>query len=163
MSIFAQGSELYFIDPENNQVVKVDCPTAFNPGGAPADAVEDTCLDSTTRTYKRGLRTPGQATVNLNADPSYESHGRLYELSVDDSQEIQDIKFAIGWSDGTGIVPTVDSDGNFVFPTSRTWYAFGGYVSDFPFDFQTNTLVTSAATIQRSGPGAWIRKVPVVS
>lgn len=161
MSIFAQGSELYFIDPDTQEVVKVECPTGFNPGGAPADQLEDTCIDSTTKTYKRGLRTPGQATVNIMADPQYPSHMRLYELGADDSETNVDIQWAIGWSDGKGIVPTVDSEGQFVFPTTRSWLGFEGYVADFPFDFQTNTLVATAMTIQRSGPTVWIKKVIV--
>ena len=159
MSIFAQGSELYFIDPDTNTVVKVECPTGFNPGGAPADQLEDTCIDSTTKTFKKGLRTPGQATVNLMADPKYATHLRLYELYGDDSEENVDIQFAIGWSDGKGVVPTVDSDGEFVFPTTRTWLPFSGYIADFPFDFQTNSLVSSAVSIQRSGFSPWIPKV----
>lgn len=159
MSIFAQGSELYFIDPETNLVVKVECPTGFNPGGAPADQLEDTCIDSTTKTYKKGLRTPGQATVNLMADPKYTTHLRLYELYGADSEENVDIQFAIGWSDGKGVVPTVDSNGEFVFPTTRTWLPFAGYIADFPFDFQTNSLVSSAVSIQRSGFSPWIPKV----
>lgn len=161
MSIFAQGSELYFIDPDTQEVVKVECPTGFNPGGAPADQLEDTCIDSTTKTYKRGLRTPGQATVNIMADPQYPSHMRLYELATDDSETNVDLQWAIGWSDGKGIVPTVDSEGQFVFPTTRSWLGFEGYVADFPFDFQTNTLVATAMTIQRSGPTVWIKKVIV--
>lgn len=162
MSIFAQGSELYFIDPETNLVVKVECPTGFNPGGAPADQLEDTCIDSTTKTYKKGLRTPGQATVNIMADPQYASHTRLFELATDDSVESNvDLQWAIGWSDGKGIVPTVDSNNQFVFPTTRSWLGFEGYVADFPFDFQTNTLVATALTIQRSGPTVWIKKVIV--
>lgn len=161
MSIFAQGSQLYFVDPDTLAVVKVECPTGFNPGGAPADQLEDTCLDSTTKTYKKGLRTPGQATVNLLADPKYTSHIRLYELYSDDSDVNTVIQFAIGWSDGKDIVPTADSDGLFVFPTTRSWLPFEGYISDFPFDFQTNTLVSSAVTIQRSGLAPWIQKVIV--
>lgn len=161
MSIFAQGSELYFIDPDTQEVVKVECPTGFNPGGAPADQLEDTCIDSTTKTYKRGLRTPGQATVNIMADPQHPSHMRLYVLATDDSETNVDIQWAIGWSDGKGIVPTVDSEGQFVFPTTRSWLGFEGYVADFPFDFQTNTLVATAMTIQRSGPTVWIKKVIV--
>ncbi|WP_278185157.1 phage tail tube protein, partial [Klebsiella pneumoniae] len=43
-------------------------------------------------------------------------------------------------------------------PTDRTWYTFRAYVSDFPFDFQGNTVVSTAATMQRSGPGLWVRK-----
>lgn len=159
MSIFAQGSELYFIDPDTLAVVKVECPTGFTPGGAPADQLEDTCIDATTKTYKKGLRTPGSATVNLLADPKFVSHVRLYELFAEDSEENVNIPFAIGWSDGKGIVPTVDSAGQFVFPTTRTWLTFEGYISDFPFDFQTNTLVSTAMTIQVSGLSVWIPKV----
>lgn len=159
MSIFAQGSELYFIDPENNTVVKVECPTGFTPGGAPADQLEDTCIDATTKSFKKGLRTPGSATVNLLADPKYSSHIRLYELYAEDSDENTDIQFAIGWSDGKGVMPTVDSSGEFVFPTTRTWLAFAGYISDFPFDFQANTLVSTAMTVQQSGLSVWVPKV----
>lgn len=159
MSIFAQGSELYFVDPDTKEVVKVQCPTGFTPGGAPADQLEDTCIDDTTKTYKKGLRTPGSATINLMADPKYASHVRLYELYADDSDENTDIQFAIGWSDGKGVVPTVDSDGLFVLPTTRTWLTFAGYISDFPFDFQANTLVSVAMTVQQSGLSAFIPKV----
>jgi len=161
MSMFAQGSELYFVDPDTNAVVKVECPTGFTPGGAPADQLEDTCIDATTKTFKKGLRTPGAATINLLADPKYASHIRLYELYAEDSDENRDIQWAIGWSDGKGIPPTVDSNGLFVFPTSRTWLPFEGYISDFPFDFQTNTLVSTAMTVQRSGLSPWIPKVVV--
>lgn len=159
MSIFAQGSELYFIDPDTQEVVKVECPTGFTPGGAPADQLEDTCIDNTTKTFKKGLRTPGSATINLLADPKYASHVRLYELYALDTDDNTDIQFAIGWSDGKGIAPTVDSDGQFVFPTTRTWLAFAGYISDFPFDFQANTLVSTAMTLQQSGLSVWIPKV----
>lgn len=159
MSIFAQGSELYFVDPDTKEVVKVQCPTGFTPGGAPADQLEDTCIDDTTKTYKKGLRTPGSATINLMADPKYASHVRLYELYADDSDENTDIQFAIGWSDGKGVVPTADSNGMFVLPTTRTWLPFAGYISDFPFDFQANTLVTTAMTVQQSGLATWIPKV----
>lgn len=163
MSMFAQGSQLFFIDPDTKAVVKVDCPTGFNPGGAPADQLEDTCIDATTKTYKKGLRTPGQATVNLMADPKYASHIRLYELysQDDDSEDNKDIQWAIGWSDGKNIFPTADSNGEFVFPTTRSWLPFEGYITDFPFDFQTNTLVATAMTIQRSGLAPWIPKVVV--
>ncbi|MGV8481975.1 phage tail tube protein, partial [Pseudomonas aeruginosa] len=41
---------------------------------------------------------------------------------------------------------------------ARTWFTFEGYVSDFPFDFASNTLVATQATIQRSGAGKWTPK-----
>ncbi|EPB1863655.1 phage tail tube protein, partial [Escherichia coli] len=46
---------------------------------------------------------------------------------------------------------------------TRTWYVFQGYVSDFPFDFQANTVVQTSATIQRSGQGVWIPKAQPTS
>ncbi|HGN2621276.1 TPA: phage tail tube protein, partial [Pseudomonas aeruginosa] len=46
----------------------------------------------------------------------------------------------------------------FVLPPTRTWFVFRGYVSDFPFDFAANAVVTSTATIQRSGGSAWVLK-----
>lgn len=158
MSILSQGTQIYFIDPEGTEptIVAVECATSFTPGGAPADQIEDTCLESTTRTYKRGLRTPGQATITINADPMNASHIRLHELSEDDT--IASLKWAVGWSDGTA-APTLDTNGDFVLPATRTWFLFDGYVADFPFDFAQNTVVTTAISVQRSGGSSWIKKV----
>ncbi|MCY1287204.1 Phage tail tube, TTP, lambda-like [compost metagenome] len=160
MSVLTQGTQIFFIDPEFDSngagVRQVECATTFSPGGNPADQIEDTCLEDTTRSYKPGLRTPGQATLGLNADPENESHVRLHELSETDPSPT--LKWAVGWADGTA-VPTLDSNGDFELPTTRTWFIFEGYVSDFPFDFAANTVVTTQATIQRSGGSAWIRKV----
>lgn len=150
MAILAQGSKVYFKDPETNQVVAVNCATAFTPGGAPADQIETTCLEDSTRTYQPGLRTPGTATLTVNFDPTDASHVRMYELSQQDPSPTLD--WALGWSDGKA-EPTVGSDGSLELPDSRTWYVFQGYLSDVPFDFSANTVVTSASTIQRSGVG----------
>nr|WP_277749397.1 phage tail tube protein [Pseudomonas ovata] len=68
----------------------------------------------------------------------------------------------IALSGGAGSGATASAvlgDGDdFVLPPTRTWFLFDGYVSDFPFDFSANAVVTTAATIQRSGGSAWIRK-----
>ncbi|MCT7656164.1 hypothetical protein MBH78_19110 [Oceanimonas sp. NS1] len=110
------------------------------------------------RKYKKGLRTPGQASLTVNADPELASHVRLFELAEEDTD--RSIKWAVGWSDGTDIPPTVAVGGGaFELPTTRTWFTFDGYVSDFPFDFAGNALVATAATIQRSGKGTWTKKV----
>lgn len=241
MAILAQGTQIYALvpsaaNPSLFEVMEVECATAFNPGGNPADQVEVTCLSDRVRKYLRGLRTPGQASLTLNVDPRNASHVRLHQLSEDDS--IESIRWVVGWSDGTDIVPTVgvagalaaieltnggtgyttaptvafsgggggtgaaataliadgkvvgfnitnagsgytsaptialtggagsgasasavlgDAD-DFVLPPTRTWFLFDGYISDFPFDFAANAAVTTAATIQRTGGSAWIRK-----
>jgi len=156
MSILAQGTKVYFIDPDDDSLVTVECAVNFNPGGAPADQLEDTCLEDSDRSYKPGLRTPGQASLGLNADPSYASHVRMHEMA--NTNPSPEAKWAIGFSDGTA-PPTVDTDGDFVLPTTRTWFLFEGYIADFPFDFQLNSLVTTDVSIQRSGGSTWTPKV----
>ena len=155
MSKLTQGTQVYFIDPDSCEVVTIQCATAFNPGGAPADQIDDTCLEDLVRAFKRGLRTPGQATLTINADPAIDSHVRLHELS--ESNEDIIIQFAVGWRDGTS-PPAADSDCLFDLPQDRTFFVFQGYVSDFPFDFQLNAVVTTQVQIQRSGGSQWVRK-----
>lgn len=162
MAKVTKGTHLFFIDPAgdssgdpNGSIVRVECVTGFNPGGNPADQIETTCLEDTVRSYLAGLRTPGQASLTINADPESASHIRLHELSEENPQPV--LKWALGWSDGTA-EPTLDSNGDFVLPGTRTWFVFEGYVADFPFDFAQNTVVTSNISIQRSGGSSWVPK-----
>lgn len=160
MSVLTQGTQLFVF--ANSTVSEIECITAFNPGSSPADQIEDTCLsEKSTRTYKKGLRTPAQASATLNADPKNTSHLMLSTLAETSDQT--DLVFAIGWSDGESEpTPATDSTAGAVdglnLPSDRTWYVFKGYVADFPFDFQANTVVQTTATIQRSGAGVWIPK-----
>lgn len=158
MSVVTQGTQLYVL--ANGVVSEIECITAFSPGGSPADQIDDTCLsERNTRKYKKGLRTPGQATATLNADPTNASHLMLSNMA--ESNDQSDVTFAVGWSDGESEPAAGTGPGSvdgLVLPPDRTWYVFNGYVSDFPFDFQGNTVVQTSATIQRSGQGAWIPK-----
>lgn len=161
MSILTQGTQVYALVPPATgtgplTVMEVECATAFNPGGAPAEQIEDTCLSSKERTYKKGLRTPGQASLTVNADPNNASHIRMHQLSEADGDTA--VRWAVGWADGTA-APTLNTAGDdFELPEDRTWFVFQGYVADFPFDFAANAVVSTAATIQRSGGSAWIKK-----
>ncbi|WP_440447132.1 phage tail tube protein, partial [Pseudomonas aeruginosa] len=53
MAILAQGTQIYALVPSRDssgsptgdyEVIEVECATAFNPGGNPADQIETTCL-----------------------------------------------------------------------------------------------------------------------
>ena len=160
MSVLTQGTQLFVL--KSGVVSEVECITSFNPGGNPADQIESTCLsERDSRTYLKGLKTPASATVGLNADPKNASHIMLHGLS--ESSDQAELTFALGWSDGVS-VPTVAASGDedavdgLVLPSDRTWFIFQGYVSDFPFDFQANAVVTTSATIQRSGSAVWVPK-----
>lgn len=114
MSVLTQGTQVYALMPPPNgagpsTVMEVECATAFNPGGAPKEQIEDTCLSSNERTYKPGLRTPGQASLTINADPNSVSHIRLHQLSEANGDTT--LKWAVGWSDGT-VAPTVAASGS---------------------------------------------------
>ena len=161
MSVLTQGTQAYILVPAAPgsgplTVMEVECITTFDPAGSPADQIEDTCLSDKDRRYKKGLRTPGQASIGLNADPTNASHVRVHQLSEADDED--NIKWAIGWADGDA-PPTLNTAGDdFEFPKSRTWCVFEGYVADFPFTFAANAVVASTVSIQRSGGLAWIRK-----
>lgn len=156
MSKLTQGTQIYVIDPDTNALVEIECATSFNPGGNPADQLDDTCLSDTTASFRPGLRKPTAATLTVNADPTNSSHIKLHQWSQRDPSPT--LSFVVGWSDGTAD-PTVDTAGHFNLPTTRTWYSFSGYVADFPFDFGLNALVTSQVSIQRSGASTWTAKV----
>lgn len=158
MSILAQGTQIYFIDSalSTPAVVEVYCATSFNPAGNPADPLDDTCLAEFDRTYKMGLRTPGVATLTINADPAQPSHVRMHDLSKMNPSPI--LHWAVGMSDGTA-PPTLDIYDEFILPTSRSWFTFDGYISDFPFDFALGALLTTSVSIQRSGGSEWTVKV----
>ncbi|WP_142590521.1 phage tail tube protein [Serratia marcescens] len=160
MSVLTQGTQFYVL--ANGVVSEVECITSFTPGGNPADQIEDTCLsERNSRTYKKGLRTPASATVTLNADPKNASHLMLHNLAESDDEAL--LTFAVGWADGES-EPNAAAPGapnavdGLLLPDDRTWFVFQGYVTDFPFDFQANTVVSTTATIQRSGPSVWVPK-----
>lgn len=152
MSVRTQGTELWFLDPETGDPVKVGCVTTLSGLTAARDQIETTCLDSSARTYEAGMATPGAAAFTVNFDPADESHTRLHELYVAGTK----VEWALGWGDYTpwlpalGPVPTGDTAGNFNLPTTRSWITFNGYVSDLPFDFALNTVVTSNISVQVS-------------
>jgi hypothetical protein len=143
-----QGTQVYFIDPDDDSIVEVTGVTTFNPGGAPSDEIDITSLTSTDKEYVAGLRSPTDASIEINADPTNASHIRLFALFLAGTV----LKWAAGWSDGTAAA-TNDSS-LWDLPTSRTWYRFDGFVKDFPFDFSVNSVVKSTITIRKSGPAA---------
>lgn len=151
MAIKTQGTELYFIDPADGEVVRVGCPTSIDGIDTTLEQIETTCLDSPVRTYEAGLATPGTATFAINTDTADPSHIRLHQLKIAG----ETLQFAVGWSDGFGTPPTavIDSAGEYVFvlPTARSWITFEGFINSFPFSFTSNSVVNSTIGIQVSG------------
>lgn len=156
MALKTQGSQLFIIDEEASggpEILTVECTTSMDGLGAPREQIETTCLESDAREYVGGLTTPGQITVTLNFDPQNESHFRLYEMwKANDN-----LKMAIGLS--TPLTPpTLDTAGDFEFPTTRNYVYFEGYVVDLPINVSLNAVVTATVPIQVSGEYILFRK-----
>lgn len=166
MAMLTQGTEVYILvasetNPGEKRVVQIECPIAFQPGEDTADQIDTTCLGADSRSFLDGLRTPGQGTLTINADPRSASHLLLDRLTKGRTPDGKDpIKWAVGWSDGKGIPPTLNAnkDGWVLDDTKRTWLEFEATVSTFPFDFTGNAVVATACTISRSGDSEWLPK-----
>lgn len=158
MSLKTQGTDLYLIDPEDGSLLEIACTTSIDSAGATrAVSTIPTCLADTTGAASKspGELTPATLTFGLNADPSEPSHIRLHELLIEGAEEI---KFALGWSDGTAD-PTVDSNIVFVLPSTRTWLTFSGFVSAFPFNFAANAVVATTVSVELDSPELWTVKL----
>lgn len=157
MTIKSQGTDLYTIDPDTGALLDVGCITSIDGIDTAIDQIETTCLNNLSRTYEAGLATPGAATFGLQFDPANVNHIRLHQLKTAGIT----LQWAIGFADGT-LAPTtaVDSSGDdeFVFPPTRSWLQFEGYMNSYPFTFALNTMVTSTVGIQLSGEPVLIPK-----
>ncbi len=154
MSILTQGTALFVLIPGSSpQLVDAGCVTSITGVGAgAADQIDVTCLkDLTDRQFKKGLASPSAVTMNLNYDPKSDPQQQMLQLK----ESGETVRWFIGLSDfvtpsdvDTG--PTLTGD-TVTFPTTRSFMEFSGYVSEFPFDFSQNAVVTTAVTVQRSG------------
>lgn len=149
--ILTKGTNLYILDPRTppfgDQITKLECPKSIDGLGLSVPQIDVTCLDSDAMEFVPGMPNPGAATIGLDFDTAKESH-----MLIEDLNENQVIAtFAIGWSDGTAAPTGVDSQGDFVLPTTRTWVVFKGYVADLPLNFAINSTVQSNFTVQQSG------------
>jgi hypothetical protein len=151
-SVKTQGTKLFLIDTLSASVaalVAMECPTGITGLGGASDQLDDTCLDDTEdKSFLRGLGNPGTVTVPFNVKPQAISQQVLWEMK----ESGENFHWMIGLSDGIGVLPTIDANGEFeVPPTTRTFFKFEAYVADLNIDIATNTIVKGTLTLQRSG------------
>lgn len=163
-----QGSQLYIIDPVGPSVLEIGCVLSVDGIDTTNEQRETTCLSSLARTYEAGLATPGQATFGLNTDTSDPSHIRLHALKVAGTT----LKFALGWSDGIDVLPTigkpVDSvtisnggTGYTTLPTVAFTAAPAGGITATGVAVKNGSNVITSVTI--TNPGAGYLSAPTVS
>ena len=158
MGMKTQGTNMWAIDPDGDELLDVGCVMNITGIDTTIDQIETTCLSDLARTYEAGLGTPGTASFQVQFDSRTPAHIRLHQLKTAGTT----LQWIIGFSDGIGIAPTVttDSSGERVFnpPATRTWLAFEGFMNSYPFDFSQNAMVTSQIGVQISGDPVLIPK-----
>jgi hypothetical protein len=150
MAIKTARTSLYYKDA-SDELVTVGCVTSLSGIGASRDQNEETCLEDSARSYQAGLGTPGTKTFTVNFDPSDASHVALYALW----QAGTKVDWALGLSDGPAapsalVPPTIDTNGEFELPDTRSWITYEGYLQDVPLDLALGALVTANISVQVS-------------
>lgn len=144
-----QGTQLFTFYPQASSVAVVDvgCVQSIDGIDSVIDQIETTCLADSDRTYLPGLAQPGQASFEINFDPADETHELLFNWK----QAQYVLKWALGFS-GSTAAPGLDLS-NLVFapPTGRSWLLFEGFMTNFPSNFQQNSVVKSTINLQISG------------
>ena len=146
-----QGTSLFALIPGSSPIIaRITCVTSITGLGAGArDQIDVTCLeDLTDRQFEAGLASPSAVSFSVNYDPADIGYEQLYQLK----ESGEKTQFFIGLSDGPlSAAPTLGVGDAITFPNTRSFLEFTGFVSEFPFDFAQNSVITSAITVQRSG------------
>ena len=64
--IKAQGTQVFAV--VDGAVVRFSCPKAFSFGEDSFTKIDATCLDADTKNYERGLRDPGEGSIQIDLD-----------------------------------------------------------------------------------------------
>lgn len=157
MAMLTQGTQIFMLLETSTEgefeIMEVECAVAFNPGEDAADRIDTTCLSARSRSFLDGLTTPGEGSLTVNADSTNASHLRMYALS----KTKKPFKWAVGFSDAeTTVIPTLTvGKDDWELPSTRTWFTFDASISAFPFDFAGNSVVATAAKLNRTGESDW--------
>ena len=132
--IKTQGTQVFAVI--NGEVVRFSCPKAFSFGDDSFSKIDATCLDSDTKEYDRGMRDPGEGSIQIDLDDENASHLKLIELA--DSGE--KVEWHIG-SSHSKTEPTYDEPAGISLPEDRIWWSFTGYINPATPSIESDALV----------------------
>ena len=153
MATLAQGTELFFIDPDtvsSEKIIKIACPKSIDPGTPATDEHDTTNLCSEAKEKFIGLTDWGTANIVVNFDEDIDSHKRLVELSEEVPRATLD--FVIGLPDPAKAVnqqiqPTLDGNGAWVLSVDRGWRRFKGQVKSVSNPFEAGNVLEATVEI----------------
>lgn len=152
--IKSQGTQIFGVI--DSKVVRFICPKAFSFGEDSFTKIDATCLDSDTKDYERGLRDPGEGSIQIDLDDENTSHFQLIDLA-DSGQKIE---WYVGSNHGK-TPPTYDKTTGVQLPEDRVWWSFQGYLDpaaptiegdsliNYTFKLiRTSAVITTARTVK---------------
>lgn len=132
--IKSQGTQVFAV--VGAAVVRFSCPKAFTFGEDSFSKIDATCLDSDTKDYERGMRDPGEGSLQIDLDDENASHLQLIQLA--DSGE--KVEWYVG-SSHSKKPPTYEAIAGIELPEDRIWWSFEGYLNPAAPNMETDALV----------------------
>lgn len=128
-------------------IVQVKCVKKYGYGQDSFSKIDITCLDAESKQYERGMRDPGEGSIEINYDDTNTSHDTLIEIAESGEKLI--------WYIGSGHskdAPTLAAPGGEVtLPTNRSWNQFEAYINPTaPNDVEVDAVESYAFTMVRT-------------
>ena len=139
----AQGTQVFAV--VDGAVVRFTCPKAFSFGEDSFSKIDSTCLDSDTKDYERGLRDPGEGSIQIDLDDTNTSHLKLIELADSGDK----VKWYVG-SSHSKTPPTYEAVAGIDLPEDRIWWSFEGYINPAAPTIEQDALVSYTFTLVRT-------------
>ena len=143
--IKSNGTQIFAV--VDDAIVRFTCPKAFSFGEDSFSKIDSTCLDSDTKDYERGLRDPGEGSLQIDLDDENTSHFKLIELA----ESGEKVKWYVGSSHST-TAPTYEAIAGIDLPEDRIWWSFEGYINPAAPTIEQDALVGYTFTLVRTSP-----------
>lgn len=137
-----QGTQAFVVI--DDEVVRFKCLKKIGYGQDSFSKIDITCLDAESKQYERGIRDPGEGSIELNYDDTNTSHDRLLEIA----ESGEKLKWYIG-SGHSEVEPTL-AVGVVTLPPSRSWNEFTAYINPTaPNDVEIDAVESYTFTLVR--------------
>lgn len=132
----------------NGAILQVKCVKKYGYGQDSFAKIDVTCLDAESKQYERGMRDPGEGSVEINFDDENVSHETLLEIAESGK--------TLTWYLGSGHskdAPTLGVDDVVELPKTRSWNYFKAYINPTaPNDVEVDSVESyTFALVRNSG------------
>ncbi|NWK74159.1 structural protein 3 family protein [Acinetobacter sp. SwsAc6] len=132
----------------DDEILRFKCVKKYGYGQDSFSKIDVTCLDADSKTYERGMRDPGEGSIEITYDDENDSHDKLIEIAESGK--------TLTWYIGSGHskdAPTIDPVVGVKLPTTRAWNEFKAYINPTaPNDVEVDSVESyTFALVRNSG------------